>query len=239
MQGNLRLPCVPIAQQAFFFVAPEQRQLMADNYEEQERRNRRRFVRYQTHLQQKIRVEVLDQPLFTLEGQQTFESFTCDPLEAADEAELLEACDELACSEKERQEIIAYFAERPQQFVGYVLDRAFDALACIGNAKEKAHILEWMFAADILGHVVETVEEKFGDQVYTAEISRPIFSVDEPMTFQWCCKVFGLRPDVYQEQILDNLKRAEAETRFRETKGELRPGRHKTFRDAFEFASNL
>lgn len=240
MQGKLSLPCVPIEQQAFFFVDPEERDIMARKYEDQTRKLNQRFVQYRTRLQQKIRIEVLEQPLFTLEGRGVLESFTRDPLDEPEQGELLDVCETLACTEQEKQEIIEYFSERPLQLVGYVLDKAFDALACIGNAKEKAHILEWIFAADIMGAVIEEVEtEDEEGHMTVSEITRTIFAVDQPFTFQWCCKLFGLRPDVKQEQILQALKRAEQDTLIRESKGEIKAGRHKTFKDALALAKTL
>lgn len=228
LHGKPKLPCVPLAQQAFFFVQETERQAMALRYEES---RTRQIIRFETSLREKVSVEVLDQPLFTKEGQLALEVFTRDPLEAAEQADLTVSVDEFSCSEKEKQQHIAWIADRAEAFIGYVLDRALEALASAGNATEKADILEWMFASDIYGQ--EIFEEKDGERI------RTIFSVDVPMSFQWCCKVFGLRPDVLQEHVLGALKHAEAHTRVRETRGEVKPGRSKAYGDALALATKL
>ncbi|MGH7428305.1 MAG: hypothetical protein ACREJ4_08100, partial [Candidatus Methylomirabilaceae bacterium] len=110
-------------------------------------------------------------------------------------------------------------------------DQAVEALASVGNAKEKAHILQWMFAADIHGHIIQETDGQ--------ELTRPIFSRDVPMTFQWCCRVHGLNVERFQDSVLGALKFAEAEIRSREVKGELKPGRHLVYRQARALVENL
>lgn len=239
MQGKRALPCVPLEQQAFFFVDQKERVEMARNYETQSNK-RQRIVQINTRLlPEKVRVEVLEQPLFTQEGQRALRTYATDPLLAPDSGGS-EEDDELNCSEKERVECIEYLADHALQFVGYVMDMALDALASIGNAKQKAFILEWMFAADILGVVIEEIESEDQDgQKTIVETTRTLFAVDEPFTFQWCCKLFGLRPDEWQTQVLRSLERAEKETLIRENNGEVKSGRHKTYQDALALAKSL
>lgn len=242
MQGRLGLPCVPLTQQAFSFVSETDRHSMAAKYEMQVRRALKRIDRISPAVLADLRVEVLEQPLFATADQG---ASSVPNLDHADESEVLETMDEFSCSEAEKQEHIDWIAARPERFVGYVLDQAFDVLAGIGNAREKAHIIEWMFAADIHGylHYTEKAARDCGDTEgesdETVELVRPIFSVDIPFTFQWCCKVFGLRADEYQTQVLDALNEAIAFTREREKQGELKPGRHKVYQDTHQLASAL
>lgn len=227
MQGKYELPCVPLAQQAFFFVHEAHRHQMARRYEDSAKRATKRLIRYETGLREKVTVEMLDGPLFTSRGQMAFEVFTRDPLES-DTSELLVGVDEFACTEAEKKECIEWIADRAHSFIGYVIDRALEALASSGNAKEKQHILEWMFAADIYGR--EIISDENGEH------ERTVFCAEVPMTFQWCCKLFGLHLDVFQEHVLVALKQAEAHTRVRESRGEVKPGRSKAFADALNLA---
>jgi hypothetical protein len=231
MRGKPALPSVPLTQQAFFFVDADDRQQMADQYERQRLKHIKRFIRNTEDAAPVVRVEVLIQPIFTKQGQQAFEVFTADPLEAPDESAGVAGDEQFACGEQEKAEIINWFADRAEQFIGYVIDQAVEALASIGNAQEKAHILQWMFAADIHGYVIQ----EFDGQ----ELTRPIFSRDVPMTFQWCCRVHGLSVERFQQSVLDALKFAEAEIRNRENNGELKPGRHLVYRQARELVDHL
>lgn len=243
MQGRLGLPCVPLTQQAFSFVSPEDRQAMAANYEGHGRRTLKRTYKLQIADLANVRVEVLQQPLF---AQADSDAAPVPDLDAAADFGDAETLDEFSCSEAEKREHIEWIADRPEQFIGYVLDMAFDTLASIGNAREKAHIIEWMFAADIHGylHYVEKAARDSGDDADgedddSVELTKPIFSVDIPFTFQWCCKVFGLRADEYQARVLDALKEAIAFTRERENQGELKPGRHQVYQATHQLASSL
>lgn len=243
MQGRLGLPCVPLTQQAFSFVSPEDRQEMAANYEGHGRRTLKRNDKLQLAGLANVRIEVLQQPLF---ANANGEAAVVPELEEVADTGGPEPLDEFSCSEAEKREHIEWIAGRPEQFVGYVLDRAFDVLADIGNAREKAHIIEWMFAADIHGylHYVEKAARDSGDDADgeeddSVELTKPIFSVDIPFTFQWCCKVFGLRADEYQARVLDALKEAIAFTRERENQGELKPGRHQVYQATHQLASSL
>ena len=256
-----------MTQQAFCFVSPEERQAMADKYEGWLKRALKRTGKLprqnpddvrvelapaslplfagprqaENEATQVVRIEVLQQPLFAFADDRV----QVPELDAIDEAVAPTEDDEFSCSEEEKQEHVAWLADRPEQFVGYVLDQAFDVLAGIGNAREKAHIIEWMFAADIHGylHYVEEVPSDDdgapGGKVERVQLTRPIFSVDVPMTFQWCCKVFGLRADAVQARVLDALKDAIAHTRERERNGELKPGRHNVYVAAHQLASIL
>jgi hypothetical protein len=244
VQGRLGLPCVPLTQQAFSFVSETDRHSMAVNYEMKVRRALKRIDRISPALLADLRVDVLEQPLFATADQGAASSVP--NLEPADETEAFEGSDEFSCSETEKQEHIDWIVSQPERFVGYVLDSAFDVLAGIGNAREKAHIIEWMFAADIHGylHYTEKAARDCGDDTQAekddiVELVKPIFSVDIPFTFQWCCNVFGLRADEYQAQVLDALNEAIAFTRERENQGELKPGRHKVYQDTHQLASAL
>lgn len=229
MRGKLTLPCVPLTQQAFFFVKPDVRQRMAERYEQQLQRQQSRFIRNTENLAPRVQVAVLNQPIFTREGQMAFEVFTMDPLDAPDAVP--EVDEQFSCSEAEKAEIIEWFGARSEQFIGYVIDQAIEALASIGNASEKAHILQWMFAADIHGYIEQEVDG--------TTLARAVFSRDVPMTFQWCCRVHGLNVARFQDAVLDALRCAEAEIRDREKKGQLKPGRHLVYRNARALVETL
>lgn len=231
MRGKPALPSVPLTQQAFPFVDDDDRQKMGERYERERLKRIRRFIRNTDDTTPVVRVEVLNQPIFTPEGLTAIEVFTTDPMDAPDDSPGVSEEEQLVCDEQEKTEIINWFADRAEQFIGYVIDQAVEALASIGNAKEKAHILQWMFAADIHGYVIEEIEGQ--------ELTRPIFSRDVPMTFQWCCRVHGLSVERFQQSVLDALKFAEAEIRNREINGELKPGRHLVYRQARELVDNL
>lgn len=231
MQGKFTLPCVPLTQQAFFFVDSDARQQMDELYETQRLKQQRRFIHNTKTNAPVVRVEVLNQPIFSLKGLQAFEEFSIDPLDSPEES-LDEAIDDpLSASEQEKQEIIEWFADRPEQLVGYVIDQAIESLASVGNAKEKKHQIEWIFAGNLYGHEIITVDGK--------DVTRPVFARDVPMTFQWCCRVYGLNAERFQEKLLAALKHAETDTRSREERGELKAGRHNVFRDARVLAENL
>jgi hypothetical protein len=236
VQGRLTLPCVPLTQLAFNFVSSHDRQQMAVNYEEHAQRVLKRILRRASVPIPElgdVRIDILEQPLFA--------SVAHDPPAGVDgslefdEADEPGSHDEFSCSEEEKQEHIEWIAEHAHQFIGFVMDRAMDVLASHGNAREKAHIIEWMFAADIAGYL--HYEDQFEDE--KVELKRPVFSVDVPMTFQWCCKVFGLRVDEYQERILDALKEAVAHSRDRENQGQLRRSQYQVYQAAHNLAAAL
>src|SRR4051794_29243534 len=106
MRGKLTLPCVPLTQQAFFFVQPDVRQEMAERYEQQ-LRQKSRFIRNTQDTVPMVRVEVLNQPIFSREGQMAFEVFTMDPLEAPDAVPQVD--EQFSCSEAEKAQIIDWF----------------------------------------------------------------------------------------------------------------------------------
>lgn len=231
MQGKYTLPSVPLTQQAFFFVDTDARQQMDELYESQRLKQERRFIHNTETNAPVVRVEVLNQPIFTRQGREALEEYSIDPIDTP--VELLDEVedDAIAASEQEKEEIKEWFADRPEQFIGYVIDQAIESLASVGNAKEKKHQIEWIFAGNLYGHEIITVDGK--------DVTRPVFSRDVPMTFQWCCRVYGLNAERFQEKLLSALKHAESETRIREERGELKAGRHNVFRDARVLAENL
>lgn len=226
MRGKPELPCVPLTQQAFYFVDPAIRQQMDDRYRY---RTTRDFIKNTDVCAPKVRLEVLNQAILTKAGQQALFQFTTDPLDSPDE---LPVDDDIAsCTEAERIEIVKWFCDRAEQFVGYVIDQAIETLASIGNARGKLETIEWMFAPDIVGHYIETVRGM--------DCKVPLFAHYKPMTFQWCCRVHGLSPERFQTAVLEALRVAEADTRLREEHGKLKPGRHHAYRDARTYAERL
>lgn len=211
MQGNLSSPSVLHEQMTFPF--PKETRLGHDSSSNSNPR----------HLN--IRVEVLNQPILKPESANALrglrgrsqDCYTRDLWDGLSE-------DPLEATEADKQQDIEWFCDHIEHLAEILIIGSLETLAGVGNAKEKSHAIEWMFAGDIYGHNVKVVGG--------CSVTRTIYSKDVPMTFQWCSRMSGLSAERLREAVLVALRVAEKETTFREQRGELKPGRHLVYKSA-------
>ncbi len=72
-----------------------------------------------------------------------------------------------------------------------LLEQSIKALAAGGNAGQKKEILDWLFAPDILG-----IDEN----------NNFVYAEQRPFTYQLCCKLEGMNPDVILDFIGARLR---------------------------------
>lgn len=211
MQGNLSLPSVLHEQMTFPFLAETT----------------------QGHVSTpatpsripKIRVEVLNQPILKPESANALRSLRERPQDHYTRdllAQLSE--DPFEATEEEKKQDIEWFCDHIEHLAEILIIGSLETLAGVGSAKEKNHVIEWMFAGDIYGHNVKEVDG--------GTITRTIYSKDVPMTFQWCSRMSGLSAERLREAVLEALRVAEKEATLREQRGKLKPGRHLVYREA-------
>lgn len=141
--------------------------------------------------------EVCELPLFqSLKGTDA-ERFEADPLYSP---EHLPEDERLPDDEVEKARDISLIADNAFEFVGWYIERNMEMLASVGNAQEKASVLEWMFEPDV------ELRQPSSLQDYRRPIA--IYKDRVPFSFQWCCKVVGFDPDRFRDALLDTIRGA-------------------------------
>lgn len=141
--------------------------------------------------------DVYELPLFqSLKGVEA-ERFVVDPLQSP---EHVPEDDLLPDDEVEKARDIDLIADHAFEFVGWYIERNMEMLASVGNAQEKASVLEWMFEPDV------ELKQPQSLQDYRQPIA--IHKDRVPFSFQWCCKVVGFDPDRFRDALLDTIRGA-------------------------------
>lgn len=132
-------------------------------------------------------------PLFGINGEVAvlFDNETSDTdSEAGMTAAALSYMDNMASTADPVEEVINWTDEEVSRLHSVLLEQSIKALAAKGNANQKKEILDWIFAPDIYG----IDENKF---VYADQI---------PFSFQLCCKLEGIEPDVIRDFIDERIR---------------------------------
>ena len=198
-------PAAPLAQQAFFFVTKKERKAQDQRYQDQAstpKRVRRPSPRPSDENQ--IQLELLEAPLFaTADG----EVLDKDPLVAADADPYLDVDSNTAEELKQKAIDVEWMADRADQFLEWLLQRNLRFLTTRGNAVEKKSVIEWIFAPEIDGTVIDYRSNGRG-----TGRELPLVTANLPFSFEWICRAIELDCDHLRHGLIKALKNAQAST---------------------------
>lgn len=96
----------------------------------------------------------------------------------------------------------------PAEVHAALLEGSLGCLKMVTSASEKFEVLSWIFEPDILGWIDDVGEVVWYEDVspherasYAISGWTPMWNSERELSFQFCCKLFGLRPDVIQDEI--------------------------------------
>lgn len=93
---------------------------------------------------------------------------------------------------REKQADIDALADHAELFVAWFMERNLRTLTGVGSRKAKLDTLDWILAPDIDGDVM----------LRDGSRRVPVFTDKVPLSFTWCCKLFGLS----RERYVDGLR---------------------------------
>lgn len=221
-----RIPPAPEAQRVLHFVTEDQRQTSVAAYRAQLRRDAARVARAATKAQQPPKPVVIE---VCIRNRSLFEALVDDDAVALlnasvaptdptpsqpkpeqqhrQEADIaaLEAAlakpegDEYSPEKlKEKREHIEAIADHPELFVAWFLERNLRVLSGVGSRRAKLETLDWILAPDIDGEVL----------LRDGSRRVPVFTDKVPLSFTWCCKLFGLSRERYVDGLREEIASA-------------------------------
>lgn len=211
----------PISQMAFFFVTDEERQAQDEVYRMLTSARQRMQRSSKPQPLPDIRIDLLAPPLVLLaneHGAPQVEDLQEDPLVADDHASSVRPTalagavgdedaevEQLSVDElTQKAEDIQFMADRPLEFLDWLLQRNLRYLASRGNPVEKKSVIEWIFAPAVDGSVYDFRPGGAGREI-------PLITKRLPFSFEWICIHLGLCPDTIRQELLLALQRAQAE----------------------------